>query len=120
MGFPYYESSRSLSPNPNTVPVAVLTRKATGVVEVRYFDGKSKRRGKPRGMHGVELRWSLLDNHPGNDYHLLINSEFSTASPILLHLNPEDYGKTLYCVLRWENNRGVKGDFSIVYSIIVG
>ena len=120
MGFPYCEHSRVSSPAPSTFPVAILIRKATGVIEIQYFDGKTKKRGKPHGIYGAEIRWSLLINNPNNDYSLLLNSEISIVSPFVLHFGPEDYGKTLYCVLRWENYIGVKGGYSEVYSIIVG
>ncbi|MDR2534275.1 MAG: hypothetical protein LBC81_05845 [Tannerellaceae bacterium] len=120
MGFPIYDAIRTPSPEPTTTPIAVLVRKGLGVIEIRYFDGTTRRRGKPRGMHGAEIRWAVLPANPGNDYTKLINSEFDTASPFVITFPPEDFGKTFYCSMRWENKRGIKGPFSQIYSLIIG
>ncbi|MDR1344997.1 MAG: hypothetical protein LBJ39_06550, partial [Tannerellaceae bacterium] len=76
------------------------------------------RRGKPYGQHGVEIKWGLSDK-PVTNPDDLPYSLFDTASPYTLSFNPDDYGKTVYIALRWENNRGEKGPWSAVQRVNV-
>jgi hypothetical protein len=78
-----------------------------------YPEGAKSRKGKPAGQHGAEIKWGFFDP-PMFDAEKLPHSLFDTASPYTLQFNEEDIGKTVCIALRWENNRGLKGPWSIV------
>jgi hypothetical protein len=84
-------------------------------LRIFYHPEGTKRRsgGKPHGQHGVEIRWGFSDDVV-KDPDALAHSLFDTASPYTLKFNPNDYGKIVNIALRWENNRGVKGPWSVV------
>jgi hypothetical protein len=83
-----------------------------------YPEGARHRKGKPKGQHGVEIKWgfsSVVVINPEN----LPYSVFDTASPHTLQFSPNDYGKTVYIAMRWENTRGKKGPWSTVMTVNV-
>jgi hypothetical protein len=106
-------------PPPTTVPELSPKAGNPRQVVVPYRDKGSSRRGKPKDVHGVEVRWAILD-HPPASIKELINSAFDTKSPLILEFGEEDRGKRVYMVGRWEIEReGVKGDFGEIVSVII-
>jgi hypothetical protein len=87
-------------------------------VGVHYRDKNKLGIGKPKGVHGVEIRHEILDEPP-KDWDQLRNSSFDTRTPAQLVFKGEDRGKTVYFALRWENNVGEKGPWSEIYSAII-
>jgi hypothetical protein len=106
-------------PVPSTQPVV---KKIDSSIIMRlmlyYLDSMSASRAKPYGMHGVEIRWAILDMPPVTTADL-INSEFSTRSPHTFIFEENQRGKTVWFRLRWENTRGEKGPWSELYSAII-
>ncbi|MDR0765440.1 MAG: hypothetical protein LBF09_00685, partial [Odoribacteraceae bacterium] len=72
------------------------------------------KKGKPKGQHGVECRWLLLEHPREVTLDELIHSEFTTRSPLNIEFNDNERGWTVYYALRWENTRGEKGEFGPV------
>jgi hypothetical protein len=107
------------TPRPTTVPELDPRAGNPRQVVIRYRDKGSSRRGKPKGVHGIEIRWAFLDHEPAS-INELINSSFDTRSPLILTFGEEDRGKRLYMAGRWEIEReGEKGDFGDIVSAIV-
>ena len=73
---------------------------------------------KPRGVHGAEIVYALLETPP-TSYDALIKSVFDTASPYTFTFDLPDAGKTIYMALRWENSRGEKGPWTDIQSAII-
>jgi hypothetical protein len=73
-------------------------------------------RGRPKGVHGAEVRWGILDLAPKNidDLH---ESSFMTASPFDFEFKEEDRGKFFYFCIRWENTTGQKGPWSEIVGV---
>jgi hypothetical protein len=112
-------------------------------IVIHYRDQGSARRGKPEGVHGIEVRWAAqnaahfelgsfakqnsqdesrlrLSSQPPVSIKELDNSAFDTKSPLILEFGEEDRGKRVYMTGRWEIEReGVKGDFGEIVSSIV-
>jgi hypothetical protein len=103
---------------PTTFPEAEPDTSIIRQVTIRFWDSGSKKRGKPRGVHGAEIRWSLLDHVPSS-VDELVNSDFDTASPFTLKFNEAVRGRRLYFCLRWESNTNLKGPYGEIYSAVV-
>jgi hypothetical protein len=103
---------------PTTFPEAETDTSIIRQITIRFWDSGSKKRGKPHGVHGAEIRWVLLDHPPASKAEL-INSDFATASPFTLRFGEEDRGKRLYFCLRWESTTNLKGPFGEIYSAVI-
>jgi hypothetical protein len=106
------------SPVPGTYPVATVDTSIILRLTLHYQDINSLSRAKPDGVHGAEIRWSILDTPP-TDTEDLVHSEFSTCSPVTFEFKEYLRGKTAYFRLCWENTRGQKGPWSEIISAIV-
>lgn len=78
----------------------------------------SQRRGKPRGVHGMQLCWAILDAPPVS-MDELANSAFSTSSPLTLKFEENQRGKRVYFCARWETNANKKGPWGVIGSAII-
>lgn len=119
MGLPEHSSSgHTPAPVPLTTPEAEIILPSPGVVEIHFRDAGSEHVAKPKGVHGAEIAWEILDTSPEN-WKQLTNSSFDTHTPFRLSFEGEERGKKLYFSLRWENTRGEKGPWSSILEAIV-
>jgi hypothetical protein len=82
-------------------------------------DEKSEHRGKPKGVHGIEVRWAILD-HPPEDIKELVNSSFDTKPPLTIEFEEHERGKRVYLCGTWELEReGEKGPFGAIEEAII-
>ncbi|AEF85956.1 hypothetical protein TREPR_1112 [Treponema primitia ZAS-2] len=51
--------------------------------------------GKPQGVHGIEVKWAILDALPA-DISLLTNSSFDTKSPLDIDFEELDRGEKCF------------------------
>jgi hypothetical protein len=94
---------------PHTVPVLEPHAGTPGQIVVPYRDGNSAKRGKPANVHGVEVRYAILDHEPASREEL-VHSAFDTNSPLYLNFGEEDRWKRVYMYGCWEIEReGEKG-----------
>jgi hypothetical protein len=103
---------------PNSYPKALITLPVVARVEIRVRDSAGVRRAKPPGVHGVEIKWGILDKPPVNIDELTQSSLF-TKSPFILDFEHHLRGKSLYFALRWESTRGEKGAWSNIEHTII-
>jgi hypothetical protein len=119
MGFPKRNSDK---PSPNPPPTSHVGVKIVlpgpGEVEIHFYNLETKRKGKPKGVHGAEAKWGLFDTPPV-DWDALPHSSFDTNSPLKLQFEGHERGKMLYYALRWENTTGEKGPWSEIQNIAV-
>jgi hypothetical protein len=118
MGLPLHDTTRTPTPPPSTIPEIELDSSIIRQVTVVFKDTGSDKRGKPHGVHGIELRWSFLETAPASVEDLK-NSAFDTASPSTFAFDEADRGKALYICPRWENNKGEKGPWGEIVKAIV-
>jgi hypothetical protein len=109
---------RTPVPVPTTYPALTITHPSYGVVGVSFKDSESASRGKPFGVHGIEILWGILTSPP-TTHADLTNSSFKTRSPLKLNFEQTDFGKTIYMIARWENTRAEKGPLSPYYSAVI-
>jgi hypothetical protein len=106
-------------PAPATVPELSPRAGNPRQVVVPYRDKGVDRKGKPADVHGIEVRWAILD-HPPADVKDLVNSAFDTNSPLMLEFEEHDRGKRVYMAGLWEIEReGIKGQPGEIVSAIV-
>ncbi|MDR2362341.1 MAG: hypothetical protein LBD91_06385 [Prevotellaceae bacterium] len=120
MGLPtrYSGSSHTPVPVPLTVPKLETLTPSPGVIEIHFSDPATQRKGKPHGVHGVEIVWSILDTPPVN-WSELLHSAIDTKTPYRFSFEGENRGRRLYFALRWENQVGDKGPWSEIESAII-
>jgi hypothetical protein len=119
MGFPARSGGgHTPVPVPTTYPELTVTHPSYGVVGISFKDSESAGRGKPFGVHGIEILWGILTDPP-TTHTDLTNSSFKTRSPLKLNFEQTEFGKTIYMVARWENTRAEKGPWSPYYSTVI-
>jgi hypothetical protein len=118
MGLPLRDGTRTPAPAPAPATMPELDSSIIRQLSVHFKDAGSDRRGKPAHVHGVELRWALLDHAPVS-VEDLSHSAFDTASPYTFSFGETDRGRALYLCPRWENNKGDKGPWGEIYKAIV-
>ncbi|MDR2031459.1 MAG: hypothetical protein LBP86_04195 [Azoarcus sp.] len=119
MGFFVSDHTRTPSAPPTTFPVADKIDTGTlRQVTIYFRDNGSTHKAKPKGAHGCEIRWDLLEAPPVS-VEDLAHSGFDTRSPFTLVFDESQRGKTLYFCLRWEGNTGLKGPYGEIYGAIV-
>jgi hypothetical protein len=119
MGFPErHEGGGTPSKPPTDYVEASITLTGPANITVAYRVKGSKSFAKPANVHGMEMKWAILDHTP-EGWDELVNSVFDTATPLIMTFEGEQRGKMLYFACRWENNIGQKGPWSEIYSIII-
>lgn len=104
---------------PSTVPEFEVRPSHIRQIVLGYKDSGSERWGKPPKVHGIEIRWAILD-HPPAGIGELTNSSFDTRHPFKITFDEQDRGKTVYFAGRWEIEReGQKGDFGPIVQAII-
>ena len=103
---------------PRTYPEAETDTSVIRQLTIGFWDNATKKRGKPHGVHGAEIRWAQLDSPPASEQDL-VHSDFDTATPFTLRFDESQRGKRVYFCLRWESTTNLKGPFSGIYSAII-
>jgi hypothetical protein len=119
MGLPVYDRTKSPVNIPDSVPVLTVALKNPREIPVHYHDSVSGRRGKPAHVHGIEIRWGILDHFPA-DLEELTKSAFDTKPPCLLSFAEHERGQKVYMCGRWEIMReGEKGPFGEIIEAVI-
>ena len=118
MQLPIHDKKPTPVPPPATFPECEIDTSMLNRLIVHFWDAATKRRGKPKGAHGAEIRWELREDAPAKAEEL-DNSSFATRTPYVLEFTGDKQGKRVYFCLRWENNKGEKGPWSIILSAII-
>jgi hypothetical protein len=105
-------------PKPETYPEADVDTSIIRQIRIHFWDSRTKKRGKPYGVHGAEIRWAILDHAPATVKEL-VNSDFDTASPFTLVFDESQRGQRLYFCLRWESTTNQKGPDGEIYSAVI-
>jgi hypothetical protein len=118
MGLPPHDHTPTSVPPPDKEPELEFATPSPAIVEIRFSGKDEKGHAKPKGVHGLELRWTFADTPP-IDWSELAHSEFATHSPLRLTFEGHDRGKWLYVAARWESTRGETGPWTEIVSAIV-
>jgi hypothetical protein len=105
---------------PTTVPVLMPRVVNPREVIIDYMDRDSGKRGKPAGVHAIEIRWGILDHAPSG-IEELTNSVTDTRSPHRLRFTEKERGQKLYMAGCWVIEReGEKGLYGEIVEIVIG
>jgi len=118
MGITIPSTTRKVILPTTTYPVATVDSSTIRLLKIIFRDSESSSKAKPHGVHGAEIRWSLLDTPPVT-VNELIMSGFDTRSPYMLEFSESQRGQVVWFCLRWENTRGEKGPWSEIVSAII-
>ena len=119
LGVPIPDATRTPSTPPATFPMAdKIDTSVLRQITIHFRDNGSNHKAKPKGAHGCEIRWGLLDAPPAS-VEDLTHSNFDTNSPVTLAFDESQRGKTVYFCLRWEGNTGLKGPYGEIDRAIV-
>jgi hypothetical protein len=105
-------------PPPATFPEYDIDTSIPNRLSLRIWDEASKKKAKPAGVHGAEIRWELRDKPPAKAEDL-INSDFATRTPHTFEFTGDKQGKRAYFCVRWENPKGEKGPWSAIVSAVI-
>ncbi|MDR3133124.1 MAG: hypothetical protein LBU42_03775 [Prevotellaceae bacterium] len=105
-------------PVPTSLVESWVILAGPGMLEIRYRDYDSLGKGKPRGVHGAELLFTVSDTIITNHDQLLA-SLFDTRSPFRITFPDSQRGKTVYYSLRWQNTTGQKGPWNQIQSAVI-
>jgi hypothetical protein len=106
------------NPPPATFPEAEVDSSVIRQLTIHFWDSATKKRAKPHGVHGAEIRWAMLDAPPESEEEL-VHSDFDTSTPFTLKFDEKDRGKRVYFSLRWESTTNLKGPSSEIYSAVI-
>jgi hypothetical protein len=119
MGVPNHKDGHTPIPVPTTAPQLFIDTGSRRRLLISYIDEGTKRRGKPDGVHGIEVKWAVLDQKP-DGISQLVNSSFETRSPLVLEFEEYDRGKKVFLCGRWEIQREAeKGPFGDIEEAII-
>jgi hypothetical protein len=119
MGIPNKKGKGSRVQVPDTSPLLIVDTSTRRRIRIFYKDEKSLRRGKPKGVHGIEVRWEILD-HPPESIKELTQSGFDTNPPLTLNFDEMDRGKHVYMSGSWEIEReGEKGPPGPIIEVVI-
>jgi hypothetical protein len=118
MGIPVHDSVRTPLPDPTTRPVAELISNGIRSVQVKFHDESSSTKAKPYGIDGAVILYAVRDTPP-KDLTDLTLSVLATRTPHTLTFTEAQRGQWVYAALCWQNEKGVKGQYSEIYHCVI-
>jgi hypothetical protein len=103
---------------PTTYPEANLDTSVIRRVILRFQDSGTKKRRRPAGIIGAEIRWALLEREPASAAELG-NADFCVTTPFTLTFDEKERGQRLYFCLRWESTTNIKGPYGEICSVVI-
>jgi hypothetical protein len=113
------DTIRTPSPVPVTHPVAQIdvSQPLRHTGEARD-EATPNRRAKPKGVHGLEVRYQIGGTEPFDADQMLTLGIFPDST-FVKDFNVADAGKTVYYYMRWVNKRGQAGPWSELMSATI-
>ena len=118
MGIRNWDTTPTRQPVPATVPEMEFITSVIREITIRYRDFGSKHWAKPDHVHGIEIRWAILDSRP-DSVDALVHIELDTASPFTLVFDEGERGKRIFVSARWFNNTTHTGPWSDIESAFI-
>jgi hypothetical protein len=87
-------------------------------LSVEFWQKGQTHKAKPHGYDGAVIEWDLLDAPPA-DQDALTHHTMASRTPYPLHFTEEERGRRVYVALRWQNERGILGQWSDIKDAIV-
>jgi hypothetical protein len=118
MGIRNWDTIRTEQPVPSSVPEMEFVTSVIREITIRYRDFGSTHWAKPDHVHGIEIRWAILDSRP-DTVDALVHIELDTANPLTLVFDEGERGKRIFVSARWFNNTTHTGPWSDIESAFI-
>jgi hypothetical protein len=118
MGVRNWDTVRTEQPVPATVPEMEFVTSVIREITIRYRDFGAPNWAKPEHVHGIEIRWAILESRP-DTLDALVNVEIDTANPLTLTFDESERGQRIFVVARWYNNTAHAGPWSDIESAFI-
>jgi hypothetical protein len=119
MGLPKRSAGRStLHHPPQSLVSAHVLANGFATLEIHYRDEHSFSTAKPKNVHGALLNYKISDTEV-TSHDELLHEDFSIRTPFRITFPDPERGKTFYFALRWENNHGEKGPWSVIMHAVI-
>jgi hypothetical protein len=118
LGVTVYDGTRTSIPDPKTRPEFSFKVLDLMRVQIDFHDQGRPNRAIPYGYNGAVFCYITADTAI-TDYAALTQSVLLTRSPWTLTLPPDAEGKVLSGALMWQNEKGKKGPWSEILSVII-
>ena len=119
MGIPPIDTIRTMH--------KVVTEKVDFVIQISgirrivvdfWQQGVEHSKAKPRGYDGAVLIWNISDERPPEADDFLMHT-MASRRPFTVEFLDEDRGKTVWIALAWQNERGIRGEWSEFKSAVI-
>ena len=97
--------------DPETSPILRIEHAKVFHIKIHFRDSIADNMAKPHGIHGVEIRWAVLEKKPNEP----VNFEtfvVATRTPYVIRFDERLRGCTVWVCARWRNNAGKPGPWS--------
>ncbi|MDR1563039.1 MAG: hypothetical protein LBS54_08200 [Dysgonamonadaceae bacterium] len=118
LGIPIPDKTRTKIDVPNSHPVIKLRLVDSGVIRADFKDQYSESKAKPYGTNGAMFIFAVLDTSPV-DHSELQENVFVTRTPYKFEFEDKFRNHTLYVAAAWQNEKGKRGRWSDIQSIII-
>ena len=115
-------------PNHDTIRTdhTVVTETVDFVIHLRgirelmidFWIQGANHKAKPQGYDGAVIIWGLLDEPPKHTDDLAHHT-MASRTPFALHFDESERGKTCYIAATWQNERGIRGQWSEYKTAVV-
>jgi hypothetical protein len=100
--------------SPTLKPDTSKIRKVT--LRIENEEGEA---AKPEHVHGTEIVYGFLPEGEKPSFKYMKETLFTTTSSVEIEVREEDRGKPIGIAGRYENHRGMKGDFGAIIVVYV-
>jgi hypothetical protein len=121
-GFPKrHTGGNTFSKKPTTLIAMKADTSKPAEVTLHYRDADSEGTAKPDGVHGAEIKWTVIpvEQPVPEDWAELTESTFDTCTPATFTFNGKQRGMKFCFSSRWENTRGEKGPWNAIEWVII-
>jgi len=118
MGIPNHDSIRTdHTVVTETVDFVIHLRNIRELMVDFWIQG-ANHKAKPQGYDGAVIIWGILDAPPKHTDELTHHT-MASRTPFALHFDETDRGKTCYIAVTWQNERGIRGQWSDYKSAVI-
>jgi len=119
MGIPPIDAIRTMH--------KVVTEKVDFVIQIRgirrividfWQQDVEHSKAKPRGYDGAVLVWNIGEDRPPAAEDFLMHT-MASRRPFTIEFLDEDRGKFVWIALAWQNERGIRGEWSEFKSAVI-
>jgi hypothetical protein len=118
LGLPVPDHTHTPVPPPDSTPEFTLEGHGIGRVRIRFHDQGSESKAKPYGVNGAVVGYDVLPTPPSVPSALARN-RLATRSPFTLTFAEGESEHKAYVALCWQNEKGEKGPWSAIQSVMI-